>query len=162
MRIIFIFLAIIFLHLAACTDNESFPIPETPPLHSGNCLLDGDYQGILVRERQNSINGIPWGWTDTSEIDFSIACTVFMHGTCTGQISTSSDTITFESGGCECWCDCSPFIDCGGDLLLGTRPFSFDGDSLLMWSEGGGVDSLSILGHVLGYYQKVFYRLEKL
>ena len=161
MRTTCFFLFIAALQFLSCTNDETLPVPEPSPQPTVNCLLEGNFRGILVWERQNSINGFSWGSTDTIPLDFSIDCTAFTHGTCTGQVSISSDTITFESGGCECWCDCSPFVDCGGDLLLGTRPFSFNGDSLLMWAEGGGVDSLSLPGQVPGHYQKVFYRLEK-
>lgn len=38
---------------------------------------------------------------------------------CAGKLSTRDTYITFESQACDCWCDCAPNIDCGGDPILG-------------------------------------------
>ncbi len=149
------------LNLIACTKEVTLPEDEPIPKFVESCQRDGNYLGIMVSERKNSINGIEYGSKDTFQLEFSIACQVFTHGNCEGTVAIVSDTISFESGSCNCWCDCSPYTDCGGDPLLGSRLFSFDGDSLMMWAEGGGIDSLSIPGQYFGHWFKVEYLLKK-
>lgn len=123
--------------------------------------LDGTYQGNLVIDYNNSFLGVPYGWSDTFDILFSLNLPTFQHGACDGNVAVQSDTISFDATECDCMCGCNPLVDCGGDLLIGTRLFQFDGDSLIMQAEGGSVDSISIPGITMTWYQKVVYRLKK-
>lgn len=38
---------------------------------------------------------------------------------CKGEVVWTNETIQFSSSNCPCHCDCSPCVDCSGDLILG-------------------------------------------
>lgn len=146
--------------LVACAKNEP-AFDEPLPGGQKAFTLNGDYVGQAIFHRQNSINGASAAWSDTFQLQFSIDLPHFKWSTCKGEVAIQTDTISFESGTCACWCDCNPYVDCGGNILLGSRFFSFDGDSLIMWSESGSVDTLSVPGWVLGYSGNYVYRCKK-
>ena len=147
-----------FLSLTACTKVGNF----AEPVFQRNNPLNGEYKGTLTIDRKNTINNMSIGWTDTVELQFLIEFPAFKHGSCIGNVTVQSDNISFDGNDCGCWCGCDPLVDCMGDRLLGTKQFSFDGDSLLMWETIGGIDSLRIPKCHSGYYYSIFYRLKKL
>ncbi len=149
-----IFLSI-FLSILSCT-NDTNNIEKNDP-------LNGTYIGTVITYRQNSINNYGFDWRDTVEISFSINVPAFDHQDCTGQVALlENNNISFESDDCSCMCDCLPNVDCEGDILLGTRSYTFDGDSLFMLVEHGNIDSLSISGFQLGYHIKRQYSFKKI
>ncbi|MEZ4963065.1 MAG: hypothetical protein R2830_24775 [Saprospiraceae bacterium] len=154
----FLAISLLCIVLSACSKSEDNAFETLNEI--GN-TLNGDYSGILILDRQNAINGNGFGWKDTFELQFSIKQSAFNEGECIGQVVTKSDTISFQSNECSCYCDCAPWVDCGGNLLLGTRFFSFDGDSLLMWSEASSTDTTSLPGFHLDYEQKASFFLKK-
>ncbi|RMH16093.1 MAG: hypothetical protein D6698_10190 [Gammaproteobacteria bacterium] len=120
---------LLLVHLAACrqdvlfpeTKEVSSPLAEPNPSFFGACLLDGRYVGIKIATWRQSINGLPFGRRDTVQLDFTIACPNFRHGKCEGRVFAVSDTLSFIGDNCGCWCDCLPYVDCGGDHLLGEK-----------------------------------------
>ena len=39
---------------------------------------------------------------------------------CFGNVAKSNNSITFTGDDCACWCDCSPLVDCMGEMMFGT------------------------------------------
>jgi hypothetical protein len=54
---------------------------------------------------------------------------------CNGTVTILANELKFDGGDCGCWCDCSLFVDCGGDIILGTVQYEWKGDSLIMFQE---------------------------
>lgn len=38
---------------------------------------------------------------------------------CSGIVEVDENQVSLTSNDCDCWCDCSPYIDCAGHPLLG-------------------------------------------
>lgn len=139
----------IFLLLAglgwACAPTNNIPT------HN----LEGHYQGQYIR----TTVGI-WPWTnelyerqDTHFVDFTIhAYELIRHYTdtfCLGQIQLDTDSISFISDDCACFCYCRPDIDCQGEILLGGYEYELTNDSLFLFHEYERPDSLEGYSNIL-------------
>lgn len=61
---------------------------------------------------------------------------ISLDGICEGELTWTTDEMTF--GGyddCDCFCFCSPFVDCAGNVIFGTYNYIEEPDQLLLQYE---------------------------
>lgn len=54
--------------------------------------------------------------------------------TCFGEFTLTGSSFSFSSDECSCWCDCSPLVDCVGNILLGEYDAQTEGNELRIYS----------------------------
>ena len=112
--------------------------------------LSGNYSGTLIQLRQNLLNGnLSNTSIDSFSISLSITDEVFERtnqlGSCPGEIIVDGELLTFDSDHCDCHCQCSPFIDCAGDIILGEYSHQWTGDLLTLNFEKQ-IDTVQMIG----------------
>jgi hypothetical protein len=70
------------------------------------------------------------------EVPTPFSSEVVLDGICEGELTWTTDEMIF--GGyddCDCFCSCSPFIDCAGNVIFGTYNYTEESDQLLLQYE---------------------------
>lgn len=154
MKTVYVISGLLLLTLFLSCKKQDFP--------EQNNTLNGSYVGAVIMNRAEGINGSFNVFSDTTELHFEIDGAKFKNGNCIGDLTLiGTDSLRFMSNDCGCWCDCSPFVDCGGNILLGQRSYSFDGVNLKMNYMGAAIDSTSFPGFVNEYIYDFRYHFKK-
>jgi len=96
--------------------------------------IEKTYTGMIISTRTSIFDDITNVRTDTLPITVVLDNSSFEVGSCDGALDRSLLTMDFTSDDCDCWCDCSPNVDCEGHPLLGTYAVQSDDASISLFS----------------------------
>ena len=113
-KLIFCF-ALLFALVSAC---KKVVVPSTEDIYSGQMKYN-------IGSRIDS-------FPVKLKFDFSKGQFSYLPNGCNGRFDINNNKITFTSQGCSCWCNCNPYVDCGGDFILDTFDFPLDRQHLIL------------------------------